>query len=256
MKQTSLSEPRAQVFVADGEVTKNQPFEAEFVASSKANRAVVLVETLTGDSSVSVNLGSLSAEELEELSRFKQVHLRFMRLAGNARTLSLKITSTTKALVRVTVAFLKSEVAKTRKAFSCRMCKQLCRLAVSALLAHFGIPYLDAEATADLPAINPPNETTGGIPVGTNPLKGVLSPDGTVPVDVGNPVPVGEQCKAFLGKPDTGPTWLKDLFDAVDPKMIAGVRFVLEVVEWVFDAPDRIYGSACQFVGMCKPEPA
>ncbi len=255
MKQTILPEQSALVILAEGNITKDQPFETEFAPPDAATHAVVLVETLSGSTKLSVMTQSLSGEEKEELSKYKKVRLRFIRLPANAKTLALKVTSEASAIVRVTVAFVKREAEATRKKFSCRVCKQLCRLAVSALLAHFGVPYLDADVSGDLPLVNPPNTTTGGgFPIDADSLKDILSPDKTVPVRFAQKVSVTEFCQDFLAQPDSGPGWLKELFDMVDPKLVAGVRFSLKAVEWVFDATDRIYTTTCEFVGMCKPE--
>lgn len=257
MKQSFLGEHSTQIVVTEGEVIKGQPFEAEYVAPDSATHAVILVETLSGSTRLSFSAPSLSNDIREERSQYKKVCLRLIQVAENFKSIALSITAATKASVRITIAFIKREATNLRKSFSCRLCKQLCRLAVSAMLAYFGIPYLDAEASVDMPGINPPEMTTGGKgPFFDDPLKNILNPDVKVPVQVGGPVEVNDSCKSFLAKPDSGPTWLKDLFESIDPKAIAGVHAALEVAEWMFDATDRLYTSACKSIGMCKSESA
>lgn len=258
MKQSFQGEHSTQFVVTEGEVTKEQPFDAEHVVPDSATHAVILVETLSGSTTFYFSGDSLSNDLVrEELSKYRKVCLRFIRVTENLKTIALSITTATKASVRITIAFIKREAKNLRKNFSCRLCKQLCRLAVSAMLAHFSVPYLDAEASVDMPGINPPDMTTGGKgPFFDDPLKNILNPTTKVPVHVGEPVDVNDLCKSFLDKPDSGPSWLKDLFDSIDPKAIAGIRAALEVVEWLFDAKDRLYTSACEFIGMCKSESA
>jgi hypothetical protein len=252
MQHSIVSEGSAQVVIAEGDVTKNQPFEAEYAVPEAATGAVVLVETLHGRP-VTLNLELLGAEQREELSNFKRVRLRFIRVSENVKSLAVKVKSASESVVRITVAFVKHEAAEIRKKFSCRLCKQLCGLAVSALLAHFGVPYLEAGDWIDMPSVPPPDQTTGGnVSFGTNPLKNRLDPDSTVPVQIEKPVPINVQCKEFLAQPDSGPGWLKELFDAVDLNAIGAVRFALETAEWIFDAKGRLFTTVCEKLGMCQ----
>ena len=256
MKQEFLAEPSVTIMVAKGDIPKSRPYETEIQVPEGATHAIVLAERLSGSGSITVSLEGLTTEEREELSRLRKVQLRFIRLASNTESLAVKVATSAKALVRVTVAFVKRETASLRKNFSCRACKQLCRLAISALLAHLGIPYLDAEATIDMPDVLPPNESThpqGGWKSVGDLLKSSEG-NSTVPVQVGEPVSVGDKCRAWLGEPSTAPSWVREMFDLIHPQAIAAVRGALELVDWVFDATDRLYTAACEKIGMCKPE--
>lgn len=86
-----------------------------------------------------------------------------------------------------------------------------------------------------------------------DPLEGVTG-DATVPVQVGEPVAVGDQCRAWLEEPGTAPAWVQEMFDLIHPRAIAAVRGALTAVDWVFDATDRLYTAACEEIGMCKSE--
>lgn len=257
MKQSVLPEPSATIVVNEGEIHPDQPFETEIAVPEGATHALVLVERLSGGRQVEVDLSGLTADELGELSRLEQVRARFLRVASNTETIAIRVASSAKAAYRVTVAFLRREVTAARKNFSCRACKQLCRLAVSTLLAHLGIPYLDAEATVDMPEVLPPDPATAPRPPfhpGNDPLKRQLG-DSTVPVQVGQPVPVGPACRALLEQPEGAPAWVREMFELIDPKAIAAVRFALGLVDWVFDATDRFYTAVCERLGMCRNEP-
>lgn len=255
MKQSFVTEPSVTIVEAEGDISEEHPHAAEFDVPKGSTHAVVLVEHLAGPGKVTLRLDALTSEEREELSRLEQVRLRFVRLAGNAQTLSLQVASTARVLVRVTVAFVKREATSLRKNFSCRACKQLCRMAISALLAHLGIPYLGAEAAVDMPDVAPPNETSGmGRPLTSlDDLLKRTQGAATVPVEVGAPVPLGAECRALLEQPETAPAWLREMFDLIDPQAFAAVRGVLKVLDWVFDAPDRIYTAVCTRLRMCQP---
>lgn len=258
MKQKISSEPSVTIVLAEGEVAKGKAYETEIDRPDGATHAIVLVESLSGaaEATVEVSTETDTDEQREELSRFKRVQLRFIQLASSAESVVLRVTSKSKAMVRVTIAFFKREAASLKRNFSCRACKQLCRLAVSALLAHLGIPYLDAEATIDMPGVKVPDETTGA-PAKWSSISDLLKStqnDSTVPVLVGNPVSLDSECRNILERPDTAPSWVRDMFDLVDPKAIAAVRVALEAVDWVFDATDRLYTSACESIGMCKAQ--
>lgn len=257
MKQSVLPEPSATIVVNEGEISPDQPFETEIAVPEGATHAIVLVERLSGGRAVKMDLSGLTADELGELSQLEQVRLRFLRVASNTESIAIRVASSARAAYRVTVAFLTREVKAARKNFSCRACKQLCRLAVSALLAHLGIPYLDAEATLDMPEVLPPDETTAP----RAPLRSVedliksVQGDSTVPLQFGEPVPVGADCRALLEDPSKAPGWLSEMFELIDPQAIAAVRAALGAVDWVFDATDRLYTAVCERLGMCRREP-
>ena len=169
----------------------------------------------------------------------------------------VRITSAGKAAVRVTVAFFKREAGALRKNFSCKTCKQLCKLALSAVLAHLGVPYLDAQAVTDLPGIAPIDNS----PEAAQALRALADEFGItaeelqapIPVQTGAPVPVTQACIDMLDTPSEAPAWVGELFDLVHPKAMAAVRVALEIVDGYIDATDRIYTFACESIGMCKP---
>jgi len=169
---------------------------------------VVLVESQNAGSTLTVE-GIAN----EELSKYGRVKLRVGRLATNAKSIVLRINSEVATQIHVTVAFMKAKAAQVWQKMPCIVCKEVCRLLVSALLAHLGIPYLDANA--------------------------------------GNKVDVSECADALSGAGNQLPDWLRELFGQVDPKMIAAVRSALEFVNRVLDIPDKIYAKTCEFLGLC-----
>ncbi len=250
MKQRFVTEPSVTIVEAEGDISEGQADEAEYTVPEGSTHAIVLVERLAGEGRVTVRLDALTTEEREELSRLEQVRLRFVRLASNAQTIGLKVSSSAKALVRVTVAFVRREATTLRKNFSCRACKQLCRVAISALLAHLGIPYLGIEASAGPPEVAPPHESTG-------PWPPISSPEDvhTHTLGQGAAVPLSVECRAWLEQPQTAPGWIREMFDLIDPKAMAAVHGVLNALGWMFEGPDRIYTAVCLRLGMCKPQP-
>lgn len=219
MKQSVVTEPGATVIVTEGEISSNQPYELDIAVPEGATHALMLIERLAGGGHIQVNLSGLTANQLGELSALEQVRMRFLRMASNTQNIALRVSTAAKGLFRVTVAFVKRETASMRKNFKCRTCKQLCRLAISAMLAHLGIPYLDAGAAVDAP------------------------------------VPVGDGCRAMLEHPAKAPPWLREMFDLIDVKAMAAVRGALEVVDGLFDATDRLYTLTCQHLHMCPRQP-
>jgi hypothetical protein len=257
MKQNITSEPAVTIVEAEGDISPDRDYETEIAVPEGATHALVLVERLSGGRKVKVDLSGLTADELGELSNLEQVRARFLRLASSTESIAIRVSSSAKALYRVTVAFVKREVTSARKNFSCRACKQLCRLAVSVMLAHLGIPYLDAEATVEMPEILPPDETTAPRPPfrSTDDLFRSLEGKSTVPVQVGQPVPLGAECRAMLEDPASAPAWVRELFELIDPKAMKMLRAVLDVLNWVSDASDRIYTALCGRLGMCPGDP-
>ncbi|MCZ4314331.1 hypothetical protein O4H66_13045 [Comamonadaceae bacterium G21597-S1] len=257
MKHSAISDGSATVFNADGEATASAAFEHVYAVPEGATHAVVMMEAPTGDADLDVRLEPLSIEARDELSRLARVKLRFLALAQGTEELAIRIISAGKAAVRVTVAFFKREAGALRKNFSCKTCKQLCKLALSAVLAHLGVPYLDAEAATDLPGIAPIDDS----PEAATALRALaaemdLTPEdlqAPIPVQTGEPVPVTQACIDLLDTPAEAPEWIRVLFDFVHPKAMAAVRVALEIVDGYIDATDRIYTFACESIGMCKP---
>ena len=258
MKHSATSDGSATVFNAEGEVTAKASFEHTYAVPDGATHAVVMMEAATGDADLDVQLEPLSIAARDELSRLARVKLRFLSLAQGAEELAIRITSASKAAFRVTVAFFKREAGALRKNFSCKTCKQLCKLALSAVLAHLGVPYLDAEAATDLPGIAPIDSS----PEAAKALRALADEMGIapedlqapIPVQTGEPVPVTQACIDMLDKPSEAPEWVRELFDLVHPKAMAAVRIAVEIVDGYIDATDRIYTHACESIGMCKPK--
>ncbi|MCW5643611.1 MAG: hypothetical protein KIT63_16050 [Rhodoferax sp.] len=257
MKHSAISDGSATVFSAEGEVTATAAFEHVYAVPDGATHAVVMMEAPTGDAGLDVRLEPLAIDARDELSRLARVKLRFLALAEGTEELALRITSAGKAAVRVTVAFFKREAGALRKNFSCKTCKQLCKLALSAMLAHLGVPYLDAQAVTDLPGIAPIDNS----PEAAQALRALADEFGItaeelqapIPVQTGAPVPVTQACIDMLDAPSEAPAWVGELFDLVHPKAMAAVRVALEIADGYIDATDRIYTFACESIGMCKP---
>jgi len=258
MRQSVSSDGPVTVFTAEGEIAEAKPFETELTVPEGATHATILLEDLTGESSLSVQLGPLSAEAREELSKLRAVKLRFLRLAENAESVTIKVATAARAYLRVTVAFFKREALALQKNFACKTCKQLCKLALSAMLASLGVPYLGAEATAELPGPAPLDSSPEAIAA----HRALAAELGLTPEELEAPVPlqidprvsVGQACQDILTNPSQSPQWIQDLFALIHPKAIAAVRFGLGLVDGYIDATDRIYTAACEFMGMCKPK--
>jgi hypothetical protein len=116
-------------------------------------------------------------------------------------------------------------VSKALDALPCKACKVVCRLGVSAILAHFGVPY----------------------------LVGGASDQGSVGVSG-----AGEACRNFLidypTPADPGP--LAPLLEKLGTKFVAAIGTAFAAVGWVFDVTDRLYTKACEILGCCKSKPA
>jgi hypothetical protein len=207
IKQKTIADDNAQVHVIEGELTKSKELVQEFEFPEGAEIAVVLVETLSGELSISVE--GLANEELSDYERIK---LRISSIGAGIESLILRISSNVNSKLRITIAFLKKKASE----LPCKLCKELCRLSVSALLANFGIPYLDADITKEMPGVLWPDDMPDIS--ATDELTLGVDPDSTISVQFGEPVKLSDNCIKFLSDGENAKGVVAELFHSIHPK--------------------------------------
>ncbi len=245
MKQKTIADEKGQIHVIEGELSEGAKLEQEFEIPEGAEIAAVLVETLSGSSNISVE--GLADEELSGYDRIK---LRISHINTETKSLVLRITTNVNSKMRITIAFLKKKTSE----LPCKLCKEFCRLSVSALLANFGIPYLEADVVKEMPDILPLDEMSDKFTTDISKLG--VDPNSTVPVQIGKPVKLSDNCINYLSAGENAQGLIAELFDSIHPQMIVAIRTGFEAVEWFFDAKDTLYTKSCEFVGFCKPSEA
>lgn len=252
MKQKTLADAASQIHVIEADLQQGQSLENSFDIPEGADRAVILVEDLSGSTQLEI-----SGSAPEELSRYQRVKIRLRQLAQDTESLTVQVTAKVTASVRLCIAFVRKRLKTTVSKMPCKLCKELCRLAVSALLAHFGIPYLDAEETQLMDGVQLPEQYPGGS-LPTEPIdldKLGVDDSWQIEVQTGDPVPINADCQRFLEDPASGPDWLRDLFERIDPTAIAAVRATLKGLAWLFDVSDKIYTQICTVLELCEAKP-
>lgn len=248
-KQNTIADDQMDVHVANVELQKGEELEHTVAVPEGADTAAILVETTSGSADVNVQ-----GVANENLSRYKRVKAFVSRVSGNTKDLVIKIGTKAGAKVTVTVAFFKQVTKDRAKKLPCRLCKAACGLALSITLAHFGIPYLDAELFADMPDVLIPSELPGGSNLPPPPDLATIGtdPNSTVPVHIGKPVKITDACREAF-ETSSLPGWLMELYDRIDPGTYLAVRGILKGVEWFYEAKDSVTGGACRVIGLCPP---
>jgi hypothetical protein len=198
----------------------DETYEHEFDFDENPEFVAVMVEILSGhlDAPPTDFLG-------ENVSKYDSVKLYLGRLADGARHFAVRLKSKGKSLVRLTIASFKKKVEDLPKYLPCKLCKRVCRFAVCAILASFGVPYLGV---------------------------------GVLPLHLGVSGGSGVACKHFLMNSFATMAnhgQLGVLLDRLGPHFLLAIRDAFVFVDWVFDATDSLYTKACQFLGCC-PTPA
>src|SRR5438874_637160 len=141
MKHRTTKNDAIHLHHIEADVEEGQEFVQKIEIPEGYETGAVLVESQNTKSTLTVE-GIAN----EELSRYNRVKLRVSRFTANAKIIVLRVKSEVATQIRVTVAFMKAKGAAAWKKLPCLVCKEVCRLLVSALLAHLGIPYLDVNA--------------------------------------------------------------------------------------------------------------
>lgn len=256
-RNTRLAEMKVKTtqVCADSLVVREQKLEIDRESSEQKFQlegddrlAVVLVEVVSGHMNISIE--GVSGEQL---SKYRSVTLYAGRVAEEQKGLAVRLASRDKATVRLTIAFFSRPVDNATKRFSCKDCTVMCRFVLRTILAYQGISYLDAETTVDLPdVIDPDTESPMdwfNRPISESNLG--VDPKNTVPVLVGEPIALGENCKKFFtdGIYDSGHHPLGDLIERLGPQLMGAMRDALESANWGYDASDGLYSNACRRLG-------
>lgn len=226
----------------------NDSFQHELEVDDTVTAASILVETVSGKTEVNVEGGSL-----EQLSNYKRVKLFAGRIAKNARTISLKISSKVKSVVRVTITTMSNLISKAVDELPCKVCKEVCKLAISAVLAHIGVPYLEVGKIFEMPGISPPDQTLSGPFFPSSSVKDIgADPTTIIPVDFGKPINLESHMNQIDGALGPEGVLSKLVLPNIPQELFLAIRSTLQAVNWIFDATDKIYTGACKIVRCCK----
>lgn len=188
-------------------------FNRDLHVTERDGYVVVLIEKLRGVVKTEVQRGNLAAKQMRD-----RVELYILHAASDFRQLNLRISSDVGAAFRVTIGFFRAKIEEAKKDFPCKLCKAGCRLILSVILAHVGIPYLDLGGVGEAIALGDHADQIGDI----------LSD----PLQAGN-----DLVTAFLQQNDIG--------------LLLALREALKVVEWVLDAEEKVFTATCERVGCC-----
>jgi len=201
------------------ELEKNEVYQHEWdLEPGEYESVAAMIEILNGDAQI-----EFQGPPGPDLSKLKQVRLYAGRLTKNIRKVAVRIRAATATTLRVTVAFLKKEAREGWKRISCKACKTLIRLCISALLTSTGLPPLDIDL----------------------PMKEYLHLDKAV---------------AFLSQliQNAGgiPEGLAHFISGLGPQLWPALKGALEWFNWATETVDRVFEGACRVVGCCAEKKA
>jgi len=219
-----------------------KPVEYEVEVAEGFDWVVITAEAQQGQFSVSVD-----GVDAEQVSEYRNVRTFLGRIVQGTKKIAIRISIGTAKGVKLTVALLKRIFKDAIDQLPCKACKSLMRMVVSAVLAHLGVPYFDAEETVKMPGIDLDALETG---------KDYLSHDDPIDVVMGEPIEIGEAPKAWFYGADAGDAGpLAAFFNDVDPRILKVVRGALDAMNWLLDSVAKVYTRACEMLACCNPAP-
>ncbi|MGT2441531.1 hypothetical protein ACU4I5_01930 [Ensifer adhaerens] len=214
LSENTFREDALEIIQIEGE--GEYLYNRDLLITQDDGYVVILIEKLRGVVYTRDNPGNLAGDQLRD-----RVELYILQPGSAIESFKLSIKSHAGAAFRATVGFFKRTIQKAYEELPCKLCKALCKLVVSALLAQLGIPYFDpASATA---AID------------------ITQHHDVIATVLADP----SQARHEL---------LAEVLGRIDWSLLNAVRVALDGANWLLDATDRLYGRACAMVGCCPTE--
>lgn len=134
-------------------------YETEIEVPNDAEHAVVLFETIRGD--VNYEYDGIHGDNLSR-TEDGRVRLFIFRVRNDARVIRLRISAAAGSRFRASVAFFKRAIREGIERLPCKSCKLLCRILISSMLAHLGIPFIEPQDAVSMPGVPLPPRFPGG----------------------------------------------------------------------------------------------
>ncbi|WP_104662426.1 hypothetical protein [Ensifer adhaerens] len=214
LSENTFREDALEIIQIEGE--GEYLYNRDLLITEDDGYVVILIEKLRGLVYTRNTPENLAGDRLRD-----RVELYILRPGPAIENFKLSIKSHANAAFRATVGFFKRGFQKAYDELPCKLCKVVCRLVVSALLANLGIPYFDPENAAAAIDISQHHEVIA-----------------TVLTDP-------SQARHEL---------LAEVLGRIDWSLLNAVRVALDGANWLLDATDRLYGRACAMVGCCQTE--
>ncbi|MGF6254283.1 hypothetical protein [Ensifer sp. LBL] len=214
LSESTFRENALEIIQIEGE--GEYLYNRELLITEDDGYVVILIEKLRGLVYTRNTPENLAGDRLRD-----RVELYILRAGPAIESFKLSIKSHAGSAFRATVGFFKKAFHEAKEEFSCKLCKALCKLVVSALLANLGIPYFDPENAAA--AIN------------LSEHQDLIATALTDPSHALNPL-------------------LAEVMGKIEGPLLETIRDVLAVANWWLDVTDRLYGRACAMVGCCQAE--
>jgi hypothetical protein len=192
------------------ETQSDEPEELTFVVNSKPGEMIfVLIENLTGEGGIDARI---DGAQIQDISNYNRVLAFIGRSSEQTKQISVRIWAAASQRLRLAIARLKKSVRESIDKLPCKVCKELAKAALSALLAYLGAHYLNGNSIA-------------------------LS---------------HEQIKSLQDVPnDDGARLLSDLFSNIHSGLFTAIRTVIGALNYIFEFTDRLFEAICRILQMC-----